>query len=306
MAKGAQYQKYPSGAQKWQVLKDFQLFACGPTWAIYFETLLPALGTALLMVIDTSVTDVARSVFRPWGYRWPHKRRGRKGKRGGAGFPQSEEILAEIIGGEGLVDTRAYSAGAQNLWRIDALGQEIGYYFLVADIVDEFYFNWISGIVARRPSNCGGVHMCRTGGGDITGTGSGEWVPINLGTLVSENGVLSHAQGVALPDGTYQMVLSGKVRNSGLYGNPAQYQVKFYAENREGDQYIYSNRVQLWPGESASLVAQGVVTTARGTDWQCAHFGIAGQDSPGDFTDMEMRIMDLGVQQFHPPPPKRG
>lgn len=296
-------QKYPTGAQKWQLLKNFTLFGCGPSWTVYFETLLPAVGAAILMLIDTSVPDVARAVFSPKHPGFHHKRRGRKGKSGGPGLPQTEEIIGEIIGGEGLVDARRYSAGVQNVWRFDALAQEAGYYFLIADVFDEFYFEWISGIIARGASNCGQVHMTRSGGGDITGTASGEWVPIFLGTLISETGVLSHAGGVNLPAGTYNMILSGTVRNSGLYGAPGQFQVRFYNESADGD-YTYSNKVQLYPGETASLVAQAVVTTDRGTHWECAKFGIAGVDSAtGDFTSIEMVIIDLGVQAFHPPPP---
>jgi hypothetical protein len=132
------------------VIKYFQN-PCDAPWAIYFETALPALGEAILTILDFGFDDVVRGAVRPKGLRsGRHTRRGRRGGGLGKAIPEIGEMLGAMVPGSKAARDRKVSQGVKNLWLLDGVIQRVLWYWLVADVTATFAFNWTSAIQESR------------------------------------------------------------------------------------------------------------------------------------------------------------
>jgi len=118
---------------------------CEAPWYIYIETLKPALLTAFLVLITFGWDDVARGFFRPRGLgRRTGKRKGKRRGRGVPRFPELGELIGGNLPGADEVKGEKWSRLGKTLWRIDGALQAGLFLWLVADVVEDFAFNWTS------------------------------------------------------------------------------------------------------------------------------------------------------------------
>lgn len=132
------------------IIKYFQN-PCDAPWTVYFETAGPALGEAVLTLLDFGFDDVVRGALRPGGLR--SNRHGRRGRRGGGlskAIPEVGELLGAMIPGQKNRKARRTSNGVKNLWLLDGVIQRVLWYWLVADVTVTFAFNWTSAILESR------------------------------------------------------------------------------------------------------------------------------------------------------------
>ena len=139
------------------VIKYFQN-PCDAPWAIYFETALPALGEAVLTLLDFGFDDVVRGAVRPKGLRsGRHTRRGRRGGGLSKAIPEVGEMLGAMVPGSKAARDRKVTQGVKNLWLLDGVIQRVLWYWLVADVTASFAFNWTSAIQESRFCQAQGV-----------------------------------------------------------------------------------------------------------------------------------------------------
>jgi len=131
---------------KWNRVIGFAADPCDAPLSVYFETLRPAAGKALITLLTFGVDDVARGYFRPKGV-YPRGCLGRKKRsRSAIGIPElGEEVGKKLPGAEGI-KSRSFGAVEKNLWLLDGLTQRVFFWLMVADIVTDFTYDWASGI----------------------------------------------------------------------------------------------------------------------------------------------------------------
>jgi len=118
---------------------------CEAPWYVYIETMKPAALEAFIVLISFGWADVVRGAFRPKGLgRRTGKKKGKWGKYK-PGFPEVGNTLGKSLPfAEQLDDYIKWSNGFKTLWRIDNLMQAAFFMWLVADVAEDFAYNWTS------------------------------------------------------------------------------------------------------------------------------------------------------------------
>lgn len=124
---------------------------CQAPWYIYLETLKPALLTAFIVLITFGWDDVLRGVLRPKGLgRRTGKRKGKWGKRVPR-FPELGETIGKHLPfAEQVDDFAKWGCGTRTLWRIDTAIQMTFFYWLVADVTVDLFYDWNSALFKTR------------------------------------------------------------------------------------------------------------------------------------------------------------
>jgi hypothetical protein len=135
----------PDSFDKVNFVIDSWTTGCDAPWYIYIETMKPAALTAFFALLEFGTGDVVRGIFRPKGLgRRTGKRRGKWAKRLPA-FPEIGNTIGRNIGSAtGATAYTRWRAGGRTLWRIDLAMQSALLLWLVADIAEDFVFNWTS------------------------------------------------------------------------------------------------------------------------------------------------------------------
>lgn len=134
---------------KWRSVLRWIDSGCEAPMAAYLETLPGALKDPIIMLLDFGLDDVARGALRPKGvYRKAHLRRRRSGQ-GKIGIPELGEEIGKRIPGTEQLRARRIGTLERSLWLIDGVIQRGLYYLLIADVITEFAYGWISGLRAR-------------------------------------------------------------------------------------------------------------------------------------------------------------
>lgn len=143
--------KNPESFDKVNYVIDAWSRPCDAPWYIYVETLKPALLEAFLTLIAFGWDDVLRGYARPRGLT---RRTGKsKGKRRGFSprrFPEFGDMVGRHLPGSDAVKGIKWSNGLKTLWRIDGLLQAGLFWWLVADVTEDFAFNWTSVLYETR------------------------------------------------------------------------------------------------------------------------------------------------------------
>ncbi len=133
------------------VIKSWTI-ACDAPWYIYIETLKPALLAAFITFITFGWDDVARGWARPPD-RHARRRSGKRGRKKGRGFrgiPEFGDAVGRNLPGSDAVKGANWSNGLRTLWRIDSVAQMALFWWLVADILIDFSFDWTSALYETR------------------------------------------------------------------------------------------------------------------------------------------------------------
>jgi hypothetical protein len=281
----------PTGQQKTNFLTYFMANGCGSSLYVYIETATDALFESLLYVLGTSMVDVVRAVARPGKLGMgPHLKRGRKYPK--PVIPETSDIIAYRIPITELAKDREVTAGVQTLWRIDNIGQEVGYYLMIAEVIDDFYWNWYSGIIKHTDRDCPGISRCIRNGDTGLPVGSG-FFGAALPDLKQEQNIFSDPHGASIPPGVYNIIFSCNAENNDPRRLPVEVQIRFRVDTDEGPKYFYSERIILNWMVRGGLIAQATVRAAGGVIWEVGKFPIAGAGAEAYFHDCEIFIMQV-------------
>jgi len=135
----------PDSFDKVNFVIDAWTTGCDAPWYIYVETMKPALLAAFITLITFGWDDVLRGFLRPRGLH-PRRTGKRKGKwsRRVPRFPEIGELIGSNIPGADEVKGKRWSNAAKTLWRIDSAMQAVFFFWLVAEVAEDFAFEWTS------------------------------------------------------------------------------------------------------------------------------------------------------------------
>lgn len=138
---------------------DFVEYGCYPNWTVWASTLVPVLGTAIIQVFSFGVGDILRGYFRPTNLRGLGgftrvPVRGEKGKAGKKGklkrFSEPPEIGNEIgkkLPGSEMIRGRKVTGAEEVFWVVDTKVERVLWWWLIADVTDDFITNWTTAIM---------------------------------------------------------------------------------------------------------------------------------------------------------------
>lgn len=135
----------PDSFDKINFVIDSWTTGCDAPWYIYIETMKPAALEAFIVLISFGWADVLRGALRPKGLgRRTMKKKGRWNKRRPS-FPEVGNTLGKNLPfAEQLDDFVKWGSKTKFLWRIDNAMQAGLFMWLVADVAEDFAFNWTS------------------------------------------------------------------------------------------------------------------------------------------------------------------
>lgn len=133
------------GFDKVNFIIDSWTTGCDAPWYIYIETMKPAALEAFIVILSFGWADVLRGFLRPKGLgRRTSKRKGRWNRRIPR-FPEVGNTIGKSLPfAEQLDDFVKWGNKTRFLWRIDNAMQAGLFFWLVADVAEDFVFNWTS------------------------------------------------------------------------------------------------------------------------------------------------------------------
>lgn len=124
---------------------------CEAPWYIMVETAGPAALDALITFATFGWDDVFRGYVRPKQMsRRMKKKKPFRIKGVPIYFPEIGEFIGKRLFGAKRFQAMKYSAGNITIWRMDGNLQRGMFYWLVADIVVDFFFEWTSQLYATE------------------------------------------------------------------------------------------------------------------------------------------------------------
>lgn len=185
---------FPYGKGFWQALFEwpaefsytlqsivrFASFDCDGTWNVFIETLKPPAGQLFIALLDFGWDDVLRGFLRPIGIR--SRRSFRKGRKRGRKrsiifdkIPEIGEEIGEHLPGARLVKGRQVGSLQRWIWRIDGVLQKGAFYWMLVDLVSDFAYGWLIGIMRHEACWTVGEGWVQSGPGSISFL-AGDWV----------------------------------------------------------------------------------------------------------------------------------
>jgi hypothetical protein len=205
--------KKPSYIDKVNFIQFWLSNPCNFPWMVYIETAIPAAGKAVWQLVEFGFLDLIRAFFRPKTLRGGrHGRKPRRGKKPKAAIPEVAEAVAERIPGYGPVAHREVSDGVKTLWRIDGVVQRVLYYWLLVDVISDFWYNWLVGIVEDPRSDCENLgRALRTEDQQVIRPGG--WTTYFAHDLIYEHfPIVTTSTWVGLGPGKFCLVCTAKAR----------------------------------------------------------------------------------------------
>ena len=125
--------------------------SCEDPWTVYAETAFPALGKAFITILLFGFDDIMRGFFRPTKS-LRSRRHGRGGKKGRKvkGIPEIGDTIGKKVDKHVTGDffnNRSVSQGVKHLWIVDSVVQRGLWYWLVFDVVNDFFYDWATAIM---------------------------------------------------------------------------------------------------------------------------------------------------------------
>lgn len=220
----------------------------GPPWIISLDLALPPAGDAVITMMLFGWDDVARGFLRPRGL---HRGRGaRRGPRVTGRLRRLGRALGRLPGiGDDpgdfigkrlpfakLVKGRKFGLGEKLLWLVDNRFQQVLFWWLVIDVVEGFWYDWTSLMMASEFCNRAfeaALYMTGPGG---SFPALGAW----RGTFHDdfrwqEGGLAGVTAGVNLPAGTWRVTSALLARNVGA--NAAFFGLRLNAGGAGGEIY---------------------------------------------------------------------
>ena len=151
---------------------DFAEYGCFPHWTVWVDTLFPALGNMVLQLLDFGVGDILRGYFRPSNLRGvggltrapvrgrPIKQPRRAGRIPRPAVPEIGNSIGKKLPGAQFFANRKVTGLERYFWNVDFAAQRVLWYWLLADITEDFVVNWTTAIMeseACAEENLGSV-----------------------------------------------------------------------------------------------------------------------------------------------------
>lgn len=228
---------------------------CDAPWTIYFETILPALGEAIIALLTFGMGDVFRGYFRPRNLRsFRHGRKGKKGRFKRGLIPEIGNAFGKRLPGATAASALSFNQGVKNLWLIDLGLQRLLWWWLVIDISVDFFYHWTSLInQSEFCSKQNAIGIATTGAGGFF-FGIVGWSAILLPNILWERGGVGwNVSTLGLPPGLYQLALGLTVKNVG--NNPIDFQIGMFFATPFDIPITLSDRETIQPGEEKEFVA---------------------------------------------------
>ncbi|MBW8018008.1 MAG: hypothetical protein FVQ82_17705 [Planctomycetes bacterium] len=146
----------PPWKNAWYVTKlnyvvDAWAAPCEAPWYIIVETMGPAALKALITFATFGWDDVFRGYVRPKQLRRTGKMKKPFRIKGvPIYFPEIGEWIGKRLPWARRFQAIVYRSGSVTMWRIDSVLQRGLFYWLVADIAVDFFFNWTSQLYATE------------------------------------------------------------------------------------------------------------------------------------------------------------
>lgn len=228
---------------------------CELPFMLYFELGREPAGRAALSLLSFGMDDLIRSYFRPAGLRTKrHGRKGRKNKKR-PGIPETSDLIAERLPGHQEVKGRKVSDGVRLLWKVDAIIQRGLYYFMLADVIGDFAYDWTTAIIRHDNSVCPNTYrrLNETKNLTIANT-NGAFGPMLYGDTRYVQGPISRFGSVwTVGEGYYQVIANVTIRNSGPFNRETEVQLRLRNLTKKDDDY--SGRYKLQLNQTADCIA---------------------------------------------------
>lgn len=279
----------PSWLEKWNFLTFYIFNGCDTDLILYFETGATATGKLIFSLLTFGLEDIVRGVFRPRGLRTKrHGRRGRKGQRGAAAIPELAETVAQGIPGQEHLPSRKITQGVKNYWRFDGFGQRLLYYFMIIDLVEDFWMDWYTAIIKSPDADCPNIaRMVRTGASPDVQSHPYEAFP--LAHVDVQQNMVSTGFDAHCPAGKYFITFVAKVKNNGPFFNDMTAGIRIVEEDIAGDRYSASSPITLARGAEGDLICTSHVIGPMNIAWQTFKTG-----NEAFWTHAECFIMQVG------------
>lgn len=138
---------------------NFVEYGCYPHWTVWVDTFWRPAGILVIQILSFGWGDILRGYFRPTNIRGIGGRtrvptRGKKNKPGKSGrtrrIPRPPEIGNEIgkaLPGSTFFQGRKVTGVERAAWVIDGQQQRVLWWWLVADVTEDFVTNWTTAIM---------------------------------------------------------------------------------------------------------------------------------------------------------------
>lgn len=282
--------KPPGWIDTFNFVVFYAMNPCDTTLVVYAQTAKKATGRVALTLVTFGMLDVVRGFFRPKGLRsGRHGRKSRRGKIRRPVIPEIAEEVASRIPGAKEMKGREVHKGVHHLWKIDNFVQKISYHMMIIDIIEEFSFEMLTGIISSDQSSCPTLGRALFEGQQETVLGILYWNPINLlHVRFMENGPGWNKFAGSVPDGKWMITWSAKAR--GIRNPPATCQLKLTLSNHLGEVPHYSERIFLGPEEEEDLIVHANVRGPCTIRWEAG-----GGSGNWDISEGTVFIMQVGT-----------
>ena len=133
---------------------DFWEDPCSAPWTVYAELALPAAGIAALTLLEPSPTDVLRAYVKPRGARSAGRFGGyleaEELEKSEPLIKDTSELIGEKIPFKARFDEPVLAERFRFFWIIDGAMQRVLWYFMIADVISEFLFDWTTLIMQSQ------------------------------------------------------------------------------------------------------------------------------------------------------------
>lgn len=199
----------------------------GPPWIVQMELAQPAFGSAIITMLTFGWDDVARGYFRPRGlHRGTKARRGPRstgrlhrlgrflGRIPGLGDDTGDFIGKRLPGAKIVKGVRIDGVG-KAFWLIDNKLQQALFWWLVIDVVDDFWYEWTSLLMASEVCHRAfEAAAYRTGTGGWASQLHGWLITMTDDTRWEEGGISMRTGKMVVPAGTWKVTAAGIWRNA--------------------------------------------------------------------------------------------
>lgn len=167
----------PNSLQKWNYIKNFWFDPCDAPISVYITTLYPALIEALMTYYAVDLVQIFTGFVAPGSplkgrrggsHRGPKQglssyEKAKKGQRNGKGGKRTfirrlrkysgfdpYDWLGKKGGQFFGLPGREVTPGVQFLWHVYGLEQRVAYFMMFAEITEQFFYKWLSGVAESR------------------------------------------------------------------------------------------------------------------------------------------------------------
>lgn len=248
---------------------------CETTLIVFIDALSDAITNAVWTLVTFDMYDFLRSYYRPAHLR--SARHGRKrGKAGKAAIPEFSDVIAGWAkADEALPKDQFFVPGEKGLWIVDGVVQRGLYYWMLVNIVEDFWSDLQWGIATSSTSSCVGVPRLHATGDDPFHAAGG-WFPYGTPNYTLYEYVDGWDGFTHVPiGGKFRCILSSKAENVAPYGGPNSLdtQLRIKVNRIDGVTFFYSHNADIFPQQSVDLIATAEFEGPCFVYWECRSFG---------------------------------